>query len=777
MSDSSSDDFEYDRSLCDPALRAAVDAAVASARRTDSPASTRRTDSPASTRRTDSPASSEGDAAAVLAALTCDWAYVLLLGNDGWMRLEWLGGHRDLPESTADPNAIAAPWDRYVAEADRERMRDHLLRAIRNGTDRAEIRFELPGIGLRFTESAIRCIPDRALEGAVRLHGALIDITDRRRIEEALDKSESQYRALVEQASDGILVFDTEGRILTCNEAAIALVGVDRETLHATPVGELFAPEEPDADPRMLEGLGRGETMRSVRRLRRPDSTEPVWTELSARRLVDGRIQAMVRDITSRKETEQRIRRLAYYDSLTALPNRESFHELVEEAVQASSGRDQSLALLFLDVDRFKQVNDSLGHAYGDELLVQVADRLRSAVRGSDRVARREGMATERSTSPGSHRGTSISRLGGDEFTILLQDLDHAQDAARVARRVLHLMSRPFKIRGRELFVGASVGIAVWPEDGADGEALIRSADIAMYHAKGRGGNSYEFFNASMNRAASDRMALEVGLRHALERDQLLLHYQPIRDSRTGRISAVEALVRWVDDDGQMIRPDQFIPIAEETGLIVPIGEWILRTACRQAVAWREAGLESIRLSVNVSVEQLRDLGIVNTVESVLFETGLSVQDLELEITESSILDESPNIVAALGGLTDLGIDFALDDFGTGYSSLSALQRFPIERLKIDRSFVSGIGENESDEALSSAVVALAKRLGLLVVAEGVETEQQARVLTSLGCQELQGYLFSKPLPAEELAAFLRADEQKRERRDGWDVAGPEGAE
>ena len=463
-------------------------------------------------------------------------------------------------------------------------------------------------------------------------------------------------------------------------------------------------------------------------------------------------------------ETEKRIRHLAYVDSLTLLPNREFFREQLESALDRVGRTEKTLALLFLDVDRFKQVNDSLGHSIGDELLKQVADRLRSAVRGSNSAGsnRREVAELDGSDIP-------ISRLGGDEFTVLLRDLDHVQDAARVARRILHMLSRPFSIGDREIFVAGSIGISVWPEDGVCRETLLRAAGVAMYYAKDRGGNTYQFFNPEMNSASTRRLLLESSLRHALERDQFELHYQPIRDAETGQVSAVEALIRWINDDGRVVRPDEFIPIAEETGLIVRIGEWVLRTACRQAVAWQEAGFAPIRMSVNVSVEQLRDLGITNAVEQILYDTGLSASDLELEITESSILDESPNIIAGIGALTDLGITFALDDFGTGYSSLSALQRFPIERIKIDRSFVAGIGDSQNDEALASAIVALAKRLDQQVVAEGVETEEQARVLTGFGCDELQGYLFSRPLPAKKFEAFLRNAEKV-------EVAHPRGA-
>ena len=281
-----------------------------------------------------------------------------------------------------------------------------------------------------------------------------------------------------------------------------------------------------------------------------------------------------------------------------------------------------------------------------------------------------------------------------------------------------------------------------------------------MYHAKRRGGNTYEFFSPTMNATSTRRLTIESGLRHVLSRNEFELHYQPIRDAKTGRVSAVEALIRWANEKGESVRPDEFIPIAEETGQIVAIGEWVFRTACAQAVAWQQEGFEPIRMSVHLSAEQLKEPGIINTFEQVLYDTRIAVDDVELEITESSILDESPNVIAAVGALTDMGMGFALDDFGTGYSSLSALQRFPTDRLKIDCSFVSGIGDSQSDEALTSAIVAVAKRLDQPVVAEGVETEVQARILTDLGCDELQGYLFSKPLPAADFAAFLRRTEK-----------------
>jgi len=607
-------------------------------------------------------------------------------------------------------------------------------------------------------ESEMRCLRGNAGDAFLRIRGTLKCVDASKVVESALRESEGEYRALVEQVSDGILLMQPGGRLLAVNRAAVDLFGMNETALRATPFAELFHPQDRDEDPDDLRHLASGRTVRSVRRLKRRGVKGWVWLELSARMLNDGRVQATARDISDRVQAEQRIRHLAYYDSLTALPNRERFREQIEAALDRAKRSQRLLALLFLDVDRFKQVNDSMGHSMGDELLVQVADRLRSAVRGGDSVARAAGQHGEStSTAEPIDAGleSPISRLGGDEFTILLQDLDHAQDAARVARRVLHILSRPFIMGDREIFVSASIGIAVWPEDGACAEVLLSSADTAMYDAKNRGGNAYAYYSTSMNVASARRLMLESALRHARDRGELNLLYQPIRDTRTGRVSAAEALLRWTDAHGQSIGPDEFIPVAEETGMIVSIGEWVLRTACVQAAAWNAEGFEPIRISVNVSAAQLQDLGFINVVEQALVDSGLPAEQLELEITETSILDQSPTIVDAVFALTEMGVSFALDDFGTGYSSLSALQRFPIDRIKIDRSFVSGMGERESDEALTSAIVAFARRLDQRVVAEGVETETQARMLVELGCQELQGYLFGRPESAEGFERYL----------------------
>ena len=578
---------------------------------------------------------------------------------------------------------------------------------------------------------------------------------------------DERYQALFAQVFCGVILLGPTGRILAANPAAHRLLGYAPESAGDHRITDLCHAEDIEREQLELDSLASGMTAHAVCRMKRTGDDSWFWAELSASRLPDGLAQVILRDITSEREAASRIRSLAYFDALTGLPNRELFREQIDKAIERCRRIDKPMALLFLDIDRFKKVNDSLGHSSGDVLLTEVAGRLRAAVRGGDSIGR-----LTQTTEAGQAAGGGISRLGGDEFTVVVADLEHPQDAARVARRILHALSRPFQIGGQEIFAGCSIGIAVWPEDGANSELLLRSADLAMYHAKSRGGGAYAFFNASMNLATTRRLTLESQLRRGLERDEFHLVYQPIRDTRTGRVSAVEALVRWTDGDGQSVSPAEFIPIAEEAGLIVDLGAFVLRTACRQARAWQDQGIAPIRMSVNISVHQLRRAGIVDSIDQILFESNLAAGRLELEITESSMLDANPNISAAISRLTEMGIGLALDDFGTGYSSLSALQRFPIERLKIDRSFVSGIGGNANDDALVSAIVALANRLSIEVVAEGVETEAQARFLTDLGCRELQGYLFSRPLAAVDVAGLLPRDEKPPRTAESQDADG-----
>jgi diguanylate cyclase (GGDEF)-like protein len=448
-----------------------------------------------------------------------------------------------------------------------------------------------------------------------------------------------------------------------------------------------------------------------------------------------------------RRIAEERIRRLAYRDDLTGLPNRQRFHQLLSSAVSRAARSQRRMALLFMDLDGFKKVNDTMGHEVGDRLLAEVANRFLGAVRLSDHVGRGQRDVEEQ----------AISRLGGDEFTVLLTEIGQPRDVTLVAERLLGTLEAPVVLAGTELFVSASIGISIYPDDGIDSESLLRNADAAMYFAKGRGRNRYQFYSEEMNRTRSGHVEIEARLRGAIEREELELHYQPILDAKTGEVVAAEALLRWIDGERGLISPDVFIPIAEESGQIVPLGRWVFETACRQAKAWREAGERPIRIGVNVSGHQIREPGMLEMVQHALDETGVSPEQMELEITESTIMQDDALTVQTLRALKRMGIGLALDDFGTGYSSLSYLRRFTIDRVKIDRSFVRELTENADDAALTSAIIAMAHGLRLKVVAEGVETTRHALFLAQRGCDELQGYLFGRPSRADEFADLLRA--------------------
>jgi len=438
-------------------------------------------------------------------------------------------------------------------------------------------------------------------------------------------------------------------------------------------------------------------------------------------------------------------RTLAYYDSLTGLPNRRMYTQRLEQSLQLAQRDGTLVAVCFLDLDEFKRINDTLGHSNGDRLLCQVAERLVGSLRSSDSVAR---LDTE---SPQSE----VSRLGGDEFTFLLMGISEAQDARRAAHRVLEALRRPFRIDGAEVIATASIGIAIFPFDGDDTGALLKSADTAMYWAKSRGRNNYQFYSDSMNETARRKLELESRLRRAIESDGLSLCYQPMFEADTGMIASTEALLRWVDPEIGPVSPSEFVPIAEDSGLIVAIGEWVLRVACGQARLWQEAGFQPLRMAVNVSGIQLRQSRFPDMVAQALQESGLSPAHLEIEITESTILQNDPVTVDSLRRLDEMGVGLALDDFGTGYSSLSYLRRFPITRLKIDRSFVSELSTDPEIAALTEAIVTMASALRLKVVAEGVETLEQAEHLRGLGCDELQGHFFSEAVPANELEGFF----------------------
>ena len=434
------------------------------------------------------------------------------------------------------------------------------------------------------------------------------------------------------------------------------------------------------------------------------------------------------------REQEEHIRQMAYSDSLTGLPNRELFNELLHQALAQANRHRRPLAVLFLDLDRFKLINDTLGHAVGDQLLQSAARRLRECCR---------------------REGDIVARRGGDEFIILLPELDDLQEPARVAQKIVDAFAQVFVLPEHELFISTSVGVSVFPQDGRDEETLIRNADLAMYRAKEAGRNRYHLYTPAMDVQASRRLTLESGLRQALTRGEFLLYYQPKVNIRTGQIASIEALARWRHPEFGMVPPAQFIPMAEETGVIVPIGEWVLYTACAQNKAWQKAGLPPLRISVNLSPRQFQQVDLAEMVERVLAATELEPRWLELEVTESLMLYDEEQAIVLLRRLSELGVQISIDDFGTGYSTFSYIKKLPIHTLKIDQSFVSDIDSNQNDAAIVTAMIRMAQSLQLNVIAEGVETEEQRFLLDALDCPEMQGHLYSQPMPAVELGKFL----------------------
>jgi len=436
---------------------------------------------------------------------------------------------------------------------------------------------------------------------------------------------------------------------------------------------------------------------------------------------------------------------LVYYDSLTGLPNRRRFAERLELALDHAKQSRESGAILHIDLDRFKKINDTLGHSAGDELLRQVSQRLEKHIRDGDSLGRLYDVGER----------ASISRLGGDEFTILLPEIGHVQSITYLAQRILAVMEVPFEINGNELFVTPSIGISIFPDDGMDMDALLKHADIAMYQAKQHGRNGFEFYSSEMNARALEQLKMEAGLRTALDNNELQLYYQPKLDVMNGGIVGAEALLRWEHPEMGMVSPVDFIPLAEETGLIVPIGARVLKMACRQARAWHDAGYGFLQIAVNVSIRQLQDSTLVRTVQAALEESGLQPQALTLELTENMLMENAEASIEKLQQLKGLGVKISIDDFGTGYSSLAYLQKFTIDELKIDRSFIMQIEAGTDKAPIVEAVVAMARSLNLAIVAEGVETCAQLEYLQKKECDVYQGFLFSKPVPADEFANLL----------------------
>ena len=448
----------------------------------------------------------------------------------------------------------------------------------------------------------------------------------------------------------------------------------------------------------------------------------------------EGHALLVIEDITERKLSEEKIIRMANYDNLTGLPNRRLLMNYLSQAITLVRRRALYAAILFIDLDRFKLINDTLGHSAGDELLKEVAERLKKCVRLSD----------------------TVGRLGGDEFIVLLPDIEQIEDIIIICNRINTIFDSTLKIGEHEVSVMMSIGISVYPTDGEDGEALLRKADVAMYRAKSDGKSCYRFYSDGMSQSGADRLRLESRLRRAAERGELYLNYQPQVDINTGRIYGAEALMRWYDPGYGLISPKEFIPIAEESGLIMPIGEWLLRTACLQVKTWQNNGFNDIKLAVNISLRQFMQKEFAHTVDRILKEAGLDAGYLELELTESIIMDNAETVIKILNELKQIGVSLAIDDFGTGYSSLIYLKHMPIDIIKIDQSFVRDMTVDNDDAAICDAIIKLAKSLDLEVIAEGVETMEQLELLSRLDCKNIQGYVVSKPLSCDDFEMFLR---------------------
>jgi diguanylate cyclase (GGDEF)-like protein/PAS domain S-box-containing protein len=566
------------------------------------------------------------------------------------------------------------------------------------------------------------------------------NITERKRIEHALQRAEEKYRAIFQGAVVGIFQSTPGGRYIDVNPAMARMLGYDSPQELVASVTDISQqvyvdPESREELARLLRELGMVKNFECA--VRRKDGSQ-MWFSANVQAVYEDGVlvgyEGTNEDITTRKVAEDRVQYLAYYDALTGLPNRTLLRDRLTKALADARRQKYKIALLFLDLDGFKDINDSLGHAVGDLFLQEVAVRLKRYAREQDTVA----------------------RLGGDEFLIMLTHVEDVSDAAVAAERFMGAMSGEVEVEGHHINVSCSVGISIFPEHSADEETLIRNADAAMYSAKTSGRHHFRFFTEDMNAQVAEKLTLENGLRRALDRKEFFLMYQPQMDIATGRITGLEALLRWQHPELGLVPPDKFIRIAENSGLIVPIGEWVLRTACSQAKKWQDEGIPAISVAVNVSAVQFRQAGFCELVRKVVQDTGLAPQYLELELTESLLLANADVTVSVLQELKAMGVTLAIDDFGTGYSSFSYLRQFHVNNLKIDRSFINDVATNPDDAAITAAIIGMAKSLHLRVIAEGVENEAQMSFLRAQQCDEIQGFYFSKPLSADDAADNLR---------------------
>ncbi len=543
---------------------------------------------------------------------------------------------------------------------------------------------------------------------------------------------------ILENISEGVLISDADNKIVSVNRAFTRITGYRREEVLGREPGILRSNWQDDGFYQNMwaslevDSLWRGE----IWNRRKDGDVYPEWltiNRISDENGVTIRYIAVFSDITLRKESEARMAYLAHHDPLTGLANRILLEERLVQSLSLAQRQKQLVALMFIDLDRFKVINDTLGHDVGDQLLMLMATRLKESVRDGDTVA----------------------RLGGDEFILLLHNIDGEGAAAQIAEKIINLISKPFSLADNEIFITVSIGVSLYPDNGNDRESLLKFADIAMYRAKSQGGNGCQFYRPELNARTLERLTMESRLQRAIERDELILHYQPTIDIKTGQLLCAEALVRWESPDYGLVSPALFIPLAEESGAIVQIGEWVLNRACLQIAEWRSQGVRTVPISVNMSARQFMQRGLDKIVEQALNASGVEGEALYLELTEQMIMDDVEAAIEAMHLIKALGVKLAIDDFGTGYSSLSYLKRFPLDILKIDQTFVRDIVSDHSDRAIVSIIINMARALDMVVVAEGVETQGQLKILSEEGCDSYQGYYFSRPVLAADFVQLL----------------------
>lgn len=654
---------------------------------------------------------------------------VLELLNDAW----------EVVTESPCHDALGKPLEQFIYPADRELYATLIspLRERQGSKVTGEVRIVTGTGNYRWVEMTISDLGTLDPPGRRGWAGTIRNITVKQLAEAALKESEERYRRIFQNIQDVYFEVSLDGLVIEISPSIEQLAGYHRDHL----IGQNFNSLIADA----AESQSLWETILAKGKITDHEielcdlNGKCVPCSMSAGIDDDDKnkpvkIIGSLRDISDRKQAEKEILQLAYQDVLTGLPNRSLFNDRLEQALARARRHSCLLAILHLDLDWFKDVNDSLGHGSGDCLLQEVALRLSANVRKSDTVA----------------------RLGGDEFVILLTSINSDRDVSMVAEKILTELAEVVHIDGCEVFTTTSIGVAMFPHDGSDAETLLKHVDLALYEAKEKGRNNYQFFSEEMNRQAVDRHQLEFKLRRALERNEFTLYYQPQWDMQNRRLVGLEALLRWTTVADGMIPPSRFIPVAEDTGLIKLIGEWVLKTACRQLKVWQQMGFNGLRVAVNISARQFRQPDLVSKIDKILAETGLNPQCLELELTESYLMEEPHAAIRTLEFLKVRGIQLAIDDFGTGYSSLNYLKNFPIDRIKIDKSFIRDVTINSDDAAIVEAIIAMGQSLNLDLIAEGIEGSEQLKFLLARKCFEMQGYFFSRPMPAAEMEVYLR---------------------